>query len=63
MVRPLPGLVWGDARRRVEAHAGRVHFAHSDASGFALLGEAHYRGVAADERVLARLAVRTVTFL
>jgi predicted NAD/FAD-dependent oxidoreductase len=63
MVRPTPGFVWGDARRRVEAHAGRVHFAHSDASGFSLFEEAQYRGVAAAERVLARLGVRTDTFL
>jgi hypothetical protein len=63
MVRPRPGFVWGDARRRVEAHAGRVHFAHSDASGFSLFEEAQYRGVAAAERVLARLGVRTDTFL
>ena len=63
MVRPRPGFVWGDARRRVEAHAGRVHFAHADASGFSLFEEAQYRGVAAAERVLARLGVRTETFL
>jgi hypothetical protein len=63
MVRPRPGFVWGDARRRVEAHTGRVHFAHSDASGFSLFEEAQYRGVAAAERVLARLGVRTDTFL
>ena len=63
MVRPRPGFVWGDARRRVEAHAGRVHFAHSDASGFSLFEEAQYRGVAAAERVLARLGVRSETFL
>jgi hypothetical protein len=63
MVRPRPGFVWGDARRRVEAHAGRVHFAHSDASGFSLFEEAQYRGVAAAERVLARLGLRTDTFL
>jgi len=63
MVRPRPGFVWGDARRRVEAHAGRVHFAHSDASGFSLFEEAQYRGVAAAERVLARLGVRSESFL
>ena len=63
MVRPHPGFVWGDARRRVEAHVGRVHFAHADASGLSLFEEAQYRGVAAAERVLARLGVRTDTFL
>jgi hypothetical protein len=63
MVRPRAGFVWGEARRRVEAHAGRVHFAHSDASGFSLFEEAQYRGVAAAERVLARLGLRGETFL
>jgi hypothetical protein len=40
-----------------------VHFAHSDASGLSLFEEAQYRGVAAAERVLAALGVRTETIL
>ncbi|MCL4800557.1 MAG: NAD(P)-binding protein [Burkholderiales bacterium] len=63
MVRPRTGFVWGDARERVLRHAGRVHFAHSDVSGFSLFEEAQYRGVAAAERVLARLAIRDGTVL
>lgn len=63
MARPRPGAVWSAARSRVERGPGRVHFAHSDASGFSLFEEAQYRGVAAAERVLASLGVRTDTIL
>jgi monoamine oxidase len=63
MARPRPGSVWSAARLRIERGAGRVHFAHSDASGFSLFEEAQYRGVAAAERVLASLGVRTDTML
>jgi hypothetical protein len=63
MVRPRPGFVWSESRRRAERGTARVHFAHSDASGFSLFEEAQYRGVAAAERVLASLGVRTDSFL
>jgi hypothetical protein len=63
MARPRPGFVWSAARGRVERAAARVHFAHSDASGFSLFEEAQYRGVAAAERVLASLGVRGDTLL
>lgn len=63
MACPRPGAVWSAARRRVERGAARVHFAHSDASGFSLFEEAQYRGVAAAERALAALGVRTDTIL
>jgi phytoene dehydrogenase-like protein len=63
MVRPRPGFVWGTARSRVLRHTGRVHFAHSDLSGFSLFEEAQYRGVAAAERVLARLSIRADSVL
>ena len=63
MACPRPGFVWSAARRRVERGAARVHFAHSDASGFSLFEEAQYRGVAATERVLASLGARTDTVL
>jgi NAD(P)-binding Rossmann-like domain len=63
MVRPRPGLIWGSARERVLRHTGRVHFAHSDLSGFSLFEEAQYRGVFAAERVLAALAIRSPSIL
>jgi protoporphyrinogen oxidase len=57
MVRPRPGFLWGEARRRAAEPIGNVHFAHSDLSGFSLFEEAQYRGVAAAEAVLAKLGV------
>ena len=52
MVRPVPGLIWGDARRSAATSQGRVHFAHSDLSGVALFEEAQYHGVRAAEEVV-----------
>jgi hypothetical protein len=57
MVRPRPGFLWGDARRRAAASIGNIHFAHSDLSGFSIFEEAQYRGVAAAERVLDLLRI------
>jgi hypothetical protein len=57
MVRPRPGFLWGEARRRAAEPIGPVHFAHSDLSGFSLFEEAQYRGVGAAEEVLAELRV------
>ena len=62
MVRPRPGLIWGEARARVAAHRGRLHFAHADASGLSLFEEANDRGVMAAEAVLAALGHRSDTF-
>ena len=58
MVRPLPGLIWSDARTRFAADGERLRFAHADVSGFSLFEEAQYRGVLAAERTLRRLGVR-----
>lgn len=55
MARPLPGLLWGAARRRFAADGARLRFAHADVSGFSLFEEAQYRGVLAAERTLRRL--------
>jgi monoamine oxidase len=52
MIRPRPGFVWGQARQRLTQPFGRIHFAHSDLSGFSIFEEAQYRGVVAAERVL-----------
>ena len=57
MVRPRPGFLWGEARRRAAIPVGGVHFANSDLSGFSLFEEAQYRGVRAAERVLDELRV------
>jgi len=58
MVLPHPGLVWGAARQRINAHRGRLHFAHADASGLSLFEEANDRGVAAAETILAAMGSR-----
>ena len=63
MVRPLPGLVWGEARRVFAADHPRLRFAHADASGFSLFEEAQYRGVLAAERTLYHLGRTFATSL
>jgi glycine/D-amino acid oxidase-like deaminating enzyme len=55
MVRPVPGLIFGEARRRANESDGALHFAHTDLSGVALLDEAHFHGVRAANAVLARI--------
>jgi phytoene dehydrogenase-like protein len=63
MVRPRPGFLWGEARRRAATPIGNVYFAHSDLSGLSLFEEAQYRGVAAAEQVLDKLRVRYASSL
>jgi protoporphyrinogen oxidase len=62
MIAPVPGFIWGPARRRALEPHGRVHFAHSDLSGLALFEEAQQRGIAAAEAVM-RQAGRDVAAL
>ena len=63
MVRPTPGLMWGDARRLFAADGEHLRFAHADVSGFSLFEEAQYRGVLAAERTLQRLGQSFVSSL
>jgi protoporphyrinogen oxidase len=57
MVRPRPGFIWGEARRRAaQPHRG-IHFAHSDLSGVALFEEAFDHGIRAAEEVLAARSI------
>ncbi len=53
MIRPTPGFIWGQSRRKAAEPFRAVHFAHSDLSGIALFEEAFYHGVRAAEEVLA----------
>jgi protoporphyrinogen oxidase len=62
MVRPTPGFIFGEMRRRAQEPLGRVHFAHSDLSGLALFEEAQDHGVRAAEAVL-RASGREITSL
>ncbi|MFO0661264.1 MAG: FAD-dependent oxidoreductase [Polyangiaceae bacterium] len=55
MVQPRPGLVWGGTRQRATQAVGRIHMAHSDLSGLALLEEALHHGVRAAEEVYEKL--------
>ena len=55
MIRPVPGFVWGDARRAAAAPHGAIRFAHSDMSGISVFEEAQYHGVRAAEDVMRAL--------
>ena len=55
MSRPVPGLIWGEARQRFADDSANLRFAHADVSGFSLFEEAQYRGVLAAERTLRRM--------
>ncbi|MDX2010667.1 MAG: FAD-dependent oxidoreductase [Myxococcaceae bacterium] len=56
MVRPVPGFLWGSARRDAQRSLGpSLHFAHSDLGGLALFEEANWHGVRAAEQVLTGL--------
>jgi len=57
MIRPLPGRLWGGARRTFAQGLAGIQFAHADVSGLSLFEEANYRGVLAAERTLQRLGV------
>lgn len=64
MVRPVPGFVWGPARRSAqESLGGCLHFAHSDLGGLALFEEANWFGVQAAERALAGLGRASSSWL
>ena len=55
MIRPVPGFVWGEARRGAAARQGAVRFAHSDMSGISVFEEAQYHGVRVAEEVMREL--------
>ena len=53
MIRPRPGFIWSEARKRASQPYRGIHFAHSDLSGVALFEEAFYQGIRAADEVLA----------
>ena len=63
MIRPIPGFLTGEARRRAAEPWGPVRFAHSDMSGLSLFEEAQYRGVAAAEALLREFGAAAPTLL
>ncbi len=55
MIRPRVGSVWSDALLARSGTIGRVHFAHTDLSGYALFEEAFDHGLRAAREVAAGL--------
>ena len=55
MIRPTPGLIWSEARRRLREPIGALHFAHSDLSGLSIFEEAYTNGVLAAKAVASQL--------
>lgn len=54
MVIPVPGLLTGAMRKQLAVPvAGRIHFAHSDLSGYSVFEEAFHQGLRAARAVLA----------
>ena len=63
MIRPTPGFIRGEARRRATAPHGAIRFAHSDMSGISVFEEAQYHGVQAAEEVMRALGHAHATSL
>lgn len=63
MVRPRPGSCWSEALTAAARPLGRLHFGHTDLSGFALFEEAQHWGVHAAEAVLRQRAARYSSWL
>ena len=63
MIRPAPGFIRGEARRRAAAPHGAIRFAHSDMSGISVFEEAQYHGVRAAEEVMRALGHAHATSL
>lgn len=59
MVRPAPGLLFGSSLAEARRPLGRLHFAHTDLSGMALIEEAQFHGIRAAEEILRE---RQMTF-
>jgi protoporphyrinogen oxidase len=62
MIRPRPGFINSESRRRAREPLRNIHFAHSDLSGIALFEEALDHGVRAAEEVLALQGRKVETF-
>jgi hypothetical protein len=56
MIRPSPGLIWGEDRQRARQPLGnRVFFAHSDLSGISIFEEAFEGGIRAATELMKTL--------
>ncbi len=56
MIRPVPGFITGETRRRMREPHGRIVFAHSDMSGISIFEEAFTRGTQAADTLLQMLS-------
>jgi hypothetical protein len=63
MIRPRPGFLWGEARRKATASYRGIYFAHTDMSGMALFEEALWHGVRAAEEVMKVRGIPCKSFL
>ena len=53
MVRPTPGFVWSDKRKKASvSYENKLFFAHSDLGGVSLFEEAFYQGIRAAKEAL-----------
>lgn len=52
MIRPEPGFISGEARKKAAAPVGGVHFAHSDLSGISIFEEAFAQGLRAAREIV-----------
>ena len=55
MVRPVKGVMWGDARRNALKQTPPIFHAHSDMSGISIFEEAYIHGVRAAENTMKHL--------
>ncbi len=58
MVRPVPGLCWGEALPQARRPFGAIHFAHTELSGLALFEEAFDHGLRAAVEVNSALTAQ-----
>ncbi|MBQ7568296.1 NAD(P)/FAD-dependent oxidoreductase [bacterium] len=63
MIRPIPGLIWGDERQRAQRQRERILFAHSDLSGISWFEEAQYHGVKTAELLLKHKGIKHTSSL
>lgn len=63
MVRPLPGFLWGQERRRASLPGDGIYFGHSDLSGISIFEEASFQGVRAAQELLKDLGLLREDFL
>lgn len=56
MIRPVPGFIWGEARRRALLSRPPVFAAHSDLGGMSIFEEAYVSGIGAAGKALDYLA-------